>query len=616
MTESEKSPLLPFGGRLVDASQIIDAVSASFFGMLGVWAAVDRRHWFIRFGVVCGVLLFLLFIPAYELVVIFGVEMTLIATGVWIVRGRRRWRLRLSVETALLTMVIVAIVAAVAARLPDFGAHRWIWLVDAGCRTAMISLTSLWIVTLQRPTWLRLVQGCAAILLLLVALHFMDAQKNALYKTMGGEVWWDELAAHYKFEALPAWLHENLPTLALGMGLMISIMAFAKASCWFTSDAPSEVRPRRLSVLIARGALVLLLFTVAGPTLYLYYRLLTPTPLPVAELPVPNGYDDFIAAGELTPAVIPTLIGVASTPTRAILEGYYHDVEPAVERIAEGLEKNCWVTQLVPTDLGIIDRDYEALHRASRALFIRLRYLEKYGPTDELVETSLQCMRFGHEATRGAGLVEYLSEECENSATASIGSCLGQLNPDQCRAIADSLRLIAARREIAEVRVARQHMIQQNQGWNENLQVLIHDWSTKDPYSMEAMYPRWAITETQLLIANLAVHAFTVEHRHPPSTLAELVPEYLPEVPRDEYRAGPLSYRRDGLTYVIYSFGPDGDDDQGRSIPPTPGSFDSDMIAVGPPPPPFWHNLSKRASIALKYAYERSKGGGAATPMD
>jgi hypothetical protein len=41
----------------VDASHVIDAFSASFFGLLSIWTAVDRRHWFVRFVVVSGILL-------------------------------------------------------------------------------------------------------------------------------------------------------------------------------------------------------------------------------------------------------------------------------------------------------------------------------------------------------------------------------------------------------------------------------------------------------------------------------------------------------------------------------------------------------------------------------
>ncbi len=99
---------------------LIDALPAAFFGLLGIWAAVVRRHWFLRFTVVCVFLLVCLLIPAYEVVIEFGIAITLIMAGVWISRGFQRERFRFSLESALLAMVVVAIGSAVVAKVPEF----------------------------------------------------------------------------------------------------------------------------------------------------------------------------------------------------------------------------------------------------------------------------------------------------------------------------------------------------------------------------------------------------------------------------------------------------------------------------------------------------------------
>ncbi len=74
----------------VEVSHFIYALSVSFFALLGIWAAVVRRHWFLRFAAVGGFLLITLLLPAYELVIEFGLQMAIIATGVWLARGRQR----------------------------------------------------------------------------------------------------------------------------------------------------------------------------------------------------------------------------------------------------------------------------------------------------------------------------------------------------------------------------------------------------------------------------------------------------------------------------------------------------------------------------------------------
>jgi hypothetical protein len=597
----KKSRRFTFGCRPLDPSAIIDALSASFFGLLGIWAAVDRRHWFIRFGLVCGILLFLLFIPAYEIVVIFGVAMTLIATGVWIARGRRRWRPRLSLETALLAMVVVAIVAAVASHLPEI---RWIPLVHIACRTAIVALACLRIVSLNRPPWPRLMLGLSCIALLLVGLHFMHALQLGLSAAASESSVWKTLARHYAPKSLPSWVQSNLPTIGLGMALMLSALTLANASGWFTSAKLQKVQEPRLRVTLARGAFSFVLLTVAVPLLYVFYRLLTPPTLPVVTTPAPNGYHDFIAAGALTPSIAPALRAPAGPPTRAVLEAYYRDSQSAADRIAIGLRKECWTPKLAPDQCGISDRDFEALTRAAGALRVRVYYLGKHGPIDALVEASFQCLRFGHEATRGAGFVANLSEECEDVAVAALNARLGELDSAACRSIAHELSQIASRREPLEIKRTRERIIEQNRGWSLNLGVVISEWSTEDRYQYEETWPRWINANTQLLIVNLAAQAFTLDHRRPPNSLEQLVPDYLSVVPIDEFGDEPLKYRRVGPRYTIYSLGPDEDNDDGRMNPPSPRSNDFDMVVQGPNKPPLWMRLQDATVEGFKSLWQ------------
>ena len=53
-----------------------------------------------------------------------------------------------------------------------------------------------------------------------------------------------------------------------------------------------------------------------------------------------------------------------------------------------------------------------------------------------------------------------------------------------------------------------------------------------------------------------------------PERLDQLMPRYLAELPTDPYADAPFRYRPDGETYLLYSIGPDGVDDAGKTIPP------------------------------------------------
>lgn len=72
--------------------------------------------------------------------------------------------------------------------------------------------------------------------------------------------------------------------------------------------------------------------------------------------------------------------------------------------------------------------------------------------------------------------------------------------------------------------------------------------------------------QNALLLAVLALRAFEQERGAYPQDLQELVPGYLSRVPADPFGAGALLYRRTGKGYLLYSIGPDRQDDGGRPI--------------------------------------------------
>lgn len=68
----------------------------------------------------------------------------------------------------------------------------------------------------------------------------------------------------------------------------------------------------------------------------------------------------------------------------------------------------------------------------------------------------------------------------------------------------------------------------------------------------------------RLVECRLALSAHRSEHGDLPESLDALVPHSLPELPEDPFAPRPLTYRREGAGYLLYSLGPDGDDDGGR----------------------------------------------------
>ncbi len=76
-----------------------------------------------------------------------------------------------------------------------------------------------------------------------------------------------------------------------------------------------------------------------------------------------------------------------------------------------------------------------------------------------------------------------------------------------------------------------------------------------------------AVTQSRLLSVEFALRSHRVEHGAYPAALGDLVPSYLPKLPRDPFRPKQtFGYVRTKEGHKLYSVGPDGLDQGGKSI--------------------------------------------------
>ncbi len=92
-------------------------------------------------------------------------------------------------------------------------------------------------------------------------------------------------------------------------------------------------------------------------------------------------------------------------------------------------------------------------------------------------------------------------------------------------------------------------------------------------------------THHNLAVA-FALAAYRADHGMYPPALADLAPKYLPEVPPDIYANGALLYRPTAAGYLLYSVGPNKEDDEGhgREADPPGDDLAVEMPAKEPPP--------------------------------
>ena len=300
---------------------------------------------------------------------------------------------------------------------------------------------------------------------------------------------------------------------------------------------------------------------------------------------------------------------------------------PAVQRLRHGL-KHPSLGRLDPAK-GLHSREKQMARDLSRFLGIRCELERRAGHWDAALECGLDSVRLGHLITVGGQANHGLAGiAIQKNGLRDIDRLLDQVGADAAGAAAREIWEIdrhattladcldrERRLEIAQLAaflryrsVAELAKILTMNGYIENerwvaLQLALtpkrrilgnYQAATEillararlpyyargpmpalptDPVNQSTGFPRemdraWAGISAQrrIFAARLALRAFRVRTQRLPDTLAELVPDYLPAVPQDPMAPAPLVYRVAKGQPLVYSRGPDGDDDGGRDL--------------------------------------------------
>lgn len=542
----------------MNAFQLIDALSASFFGLLGIWATVVQRHWFLRLAVVVAFLLAPMVIPAYEVVIEFAIQVALVAAVTCYARHGFRGPWKFSVGSALLLMVVVAVSATVVAQAPNHVWTRLPILVGIGLVTAYATLLCLWIVCGASRLRYRLGLGMVGVALLLAMLTAGGVVRAQNYPMFNGR-WWQQVQRDFNAAYLQWHAAQALPTMLLAVGLTTMVVTLAKLSGWF--DFAREQRSSRpYSMRFSRGALVACLIAIVAPLFLVLYKLATPPDAPTVILPSPNGYDDFVAAGKMAPSDIVQYLSVGGRSiSLAEQRKLYQQLQPVIDRIVVGLTKECRVADPYGDE---VSAEYEATLYAIYTLVLRIDYLETIGSLREYTDECLLAMNFEEECFRGGGVTLSESPLLLSVCTMRLSRVIGSIDARACQTLALELMRFDESREPFHTKVAVQRILDQRSDWSTRLRYLLTTWSGDEPYQ-QSHWGLGTIAEFRLLIVGAALQAYSLDHGSPPNALAELTPRYLPELPLDPFTNTPFKYIRSGATYKAYSISRDYYDDGG-----------------------------------------------------
>ncbi|MSU60116.1 MAG: hypothetical protein EXS35_18425 [Pedosphaera sp.] len=302
----------------------------------------------------------------------------------------------------------------------------------------------------------------------------------------------------------------------------------------------------------------------------------------IPPLPNPNGYDEYIKAGNL----LDLATGDAYEMEYAALRDYIATNAEPVRLMRLGLSQTCSVpTMEVLTNLSGRWTDLSATKRLAQFWTATGRLAELDGRTNDAAGIYVQGIHFGTAINHGGFLIHALvSYACEAIPSASLLRLVPTLDCEN------------ARKLIAELEHIDRNAATWNDIWTSEKMFMRHElrkdlkparwieiWKSL-PSLKKARSKHDAITaRRRLILTELALRCYQSENGQPPRQLDQLVPKYLERVPQDPFTTQPLVYRPDGAKWLLYSIGPDGVEDGGKPVkrlmqtPPNPGDvfFDS-----------------------------------------
>jgi hypothetical protein len=305
--------------------------------------------------------------------------------------------------------------------------------------------------------------------------------------------------------------------------------------------------------LVAGAVIVALLASSIG-------RLPAPTPLPN-----PNGYDDFVRAGE---AILGNVGDFPDLDHDSLRDLISTNAEP-LRLLRIGLTRQC----LTPADFSRTNNaGFNRLAELKRLVQLlaaegRLREMENR-PADA-ARSYVDAIRFGNEMSRGGFLITRLvGIACETIGCSPLAKLVPKLTPNEARAVVKDLdRLDADHVTWAEVQRNERRFMRYQMREHPNPIMWVRGWwGTREAIHMSETKHARVVARERLLAAELALRCYQSEQGHPPARLDELTTNYLSHVPEDPFSGLPLIYRAQGANWLLYSVGPDGVDDGGKPV--------------------------------------------------
>jgi hypothetical protein len=282
---------------------------------------------------------------------------------------------------------------------------------------------------------------------------------------------------------------------------------------------------------------LIVLLSIPGAVIFaviglLIFQQLQPLP-PIQPLPNPNGYGDFIKAGEMA--------STNSWDYEAMNEAQLREaVAVNIEALSfarVGLTNKCHVTtQFSLTYLNNHLNELADLKRLARAFAAEGRLAEMENHPTEAAKSYLDAIHMGNESARGGVLIDQLvGTAIKAIGTSHLQKLVDQLDAKSCRETAATLEALDSQGQTWN------EIMQQENTWSRRtftslryriFRPLLVKMTKKVLQQAEQRFNK-QVAQTRQLLIDLAARAYELDKGHRPANLNDLVPDYLKAIPQD-----------------------------------------------------------------------------------
>lgn len=268
-------------------------------------------------------------------------------------------------------------------------------------------------------------------------------------------------------------------------------------------------------------------------------------PPPPKPLPNPNGYDDFVKAGNLVsdnasdwstlkPEQLAALVATNTEALKIARIGLTRECRVPV--VSNQFNTNFWDNYLN----GLAEQKRLTCNFCAEG---RLELLQ--GRTNEAAQSYMDAETFGLKCCEGGVIVSKLvGIACESLGRGGLQSTLNRLDAPTCRALAQKLETLDAEESsIDEVFNQEKLFLRKGGTIAQKLAALfMFRQRQKIEANFTAKFQKNQLGRRYLMI-DFAARAYDLDKGKPPNSAADLVPDYLKGVPQDPVTGAPLGLR-------------------------------------------------------------------------